>query len=1212
MGKPEKKNGGKTSSSNPGASKSIIEKLQMLRSFIGGNSEFTESDLSACLRQAGFDVEVAAERLMTGQYQPAKKFKRHESVSSSSAKGNGMMSPTSSSALKTPQSKAAPSTTLKTSSVKSISSTKTSLSQSSVSSSSVIVTPRTATPNSKHSPKNTAWLLCQRWVSDGTNLTRNGACKYQETFEITNVGSSATSPSNDASSATNSGTLLRFRLSNMQGSFPKHLAAVLVPLLQAKLVQIEASALMEERHLNIGAHVPFSLTVWILHPPAFFAIFEEVNKTSLSYSKQFFGNKSDSNKRSKTKMTPTEAAFSLLEWAQHGQQIQDLVENYGKNSDESDIDEGNEMVEDETINGNNPQVEEDVPEWAQDVVNQTQNEGEMDTPEGMKDVELQPYQKEALYWMSKREENASEESKSQQLQLLKELAQAGCGNKPTSNSIHPSQPPISCECGPVFVDSHRISASPVAFLLDEYFVNQAEEMSLSMTTNELAHPLWEKRYLCNASKNQAVSFYVHPFFCTASAAPPAPPNPCRGGILADAMGLGKTVMLLSLIQHARIERASGTRGRCCHGSLVVMPLSLLIQWQNEIESKTCLSYLVHHGDAKKPVQGFDDVDVVLTTYGSLQSEYQRHRANKSFNFSNLLSKKWERVILDECHYIKNPATLAAKACGILDAERRWCVSGTIIQNSLEDVYSLMRFLRHEPWCEHGFWKAAITSVADMTVALDRVKRVLGPIMIRRTKKSVDKDGKPILRLPEIDAKTITVQFTPAERQFYEALYRKSFDVFNGFVRKGTVSSSYFKIFALIQRLRQSCSHVALTVKSHMNEEDWSSTLGNSENEACKTNRQDIETAEVTDDSIEPSFLEDLHSKFKSMQSISISGEKGHEDIEDNCEYLTHVAEKLNRAVASQSSELNEECPVCLENIDLETAVITPCLHVFCSDCLLDSLNYLKQKAPGPNSKAFFQNISGDCPNCSEHVEAKKLLKLMQSNGKFVPSFLYENVHASNVPKENFKDEDSYARDALETAVQGSSSAKMEAILKELEKVWEDEPSSRILVFSQFLGFLDLLSTAFTRRKIPHSRLDGKLSLKERMAVINEFGLDSSKSDCGKGSVLLVSMKAGGVGLNLVAANTVFIADPWWNGFVEQQCIDRIHRIGQKASMVRVRKFCVANSIEEQILELQKRKESIANAALRDNGSTDGGDPSEERPSMEDFKLLFQDITGNQH
>jgi len=102
---------------------------------------------------------------------------------------------------------------------------------------------------------------------------------------------------------------------------------------------------------------------------------------------------------------------------------------------------------------------------------------------------------------------------------------------------------------------------------------------------------------------------------------------------------------------------------------------------------------------------------------------------------------------------------------------------------------------------------------------------------------------------------------------------------------------------------------------------------------------------------------------------------------------------------------------------------------------------------------------------------------------------------------------------------------------------------------------------------------------------------------------LISMKAGGVGLNLVAASSVFIVDPWWNAAVEDQCVDRIHRIGQSAKKIYVRKFFVSNSIEERILELQKRKRDVAQAALRDKGTA--GTDGISRPSMDDFKILFQ-------
>ncbi|KAL3928679.1 MAG: hypothetical protein SGARI_004963, partial [Bacillariaceae sp.] len=375
----------------------------------------------------------------------------------------------------------------------------------------------------------------------------------------------------------------------MQGSFPKHLAAVLVPLLQANLIQVEAFALMEERNLNIGAHVPFSLTVWILDPPAFFAVFEQANKASSSYSKQFFGNKAaDNSKKSKPKMTLTEAAFSLLEWAQKGQPLEDLIENYGKDCDSSDESDVEEVVDDKASDGSNPEIEEEMPDWAKDVVNQSRTEGEMATPKGMKGVELRPYQREALYWMAKREQEASEESKSHELSLLNELAQAGStSSATTSNVATAAQAPIHCECGPVIVDSNQISTTPAAFMMDEPVVHHVEDLTSDSSPSELEHPLWEKRYLCNASKTQAISFFVQPFFRKASASPPAPPTPCRGGILADAVVLGKTVMLLSLMQKSKEEKLGGNGFR---GTLVVTPLSLLIQWQNQIQSKTSLTH----------------------------------------------------------------------------------------------------------------------------------------------------------------------------------------------------------------------------------------------------------------------------------------------------------------------------------------------------------------------------------------------------------------------------------------------------------------------------------------------------------------------------------------------------------------------------------------------------------------------------------------------
>ena len=563
-----------------------------------------------------------------------------------------------------------------------------------------------------------------------------------------------------------------------------------------------------------------------------------------------------------------------------------------------------------------------------------------------------------------------------------------------------------------------------------------------------------------------------------------------------------------------------------NSTLVVAPLSLLHQWQEEIEDKTSLSCRVHYGNKNKNTSAigtYDSVDVVLTTYGTLQAEFRSRRdagtvktvPAKTTTILPILSRNWKRVILDECHIIKNHSTMVAKACCLLRAERRWAVSGTIIQNSLEDVFSLMRFLRHEPFCEHAFWSSAVTKTPDFSVALNRVKKILSPIMIRRTKETRDKTGELILTLPEIDSKSVVVQFSLEERQFYEALYRKSFDIFKGFVRSGTASSSWLKIFSLLHRLRQTCSHVALTVKSHLDDSEWTSNIAQSS--SGNDNGSEASTKKVVEDkdSIDQSFLEDLLKKFQCMQNdtpkTTPSQEKNYDSDETKDEYAISVANMLNQAVQSNSLELNEECPICLENISMNDSAITPCLHIFCKKCLSGFLKNNTQSSASMSSSTQEKS----CPVCSKDIDCRKILRMSNSSsGKIQTSFLHQSVHGKAKDSPNVSAEDGGARNTLQTAMKGTSSSKLAAILDELQFVWKKEPGSKVLIFSQFLGFLDIIEKSFESNGIPYGRLDGKLSLKRRMEVLRDFGSEAQQSTPSHnsitGSVLLISMKAGGV------------------------------------------------------------------------------------------------------
>ena len=681
-------------------------------------------------------------------------------------------------------------------------------------------------------------------------------------------------------------------------------------------------------------------------------------------------------------------------------------------------------------------------------------------------------------------------------------------------------------------------------------------------------------------------------------------------------------------------------------TLVVAPLSLIAQWEEEISTKTNLSCLVYYGDTRAgaSTMSFRGVDVVLTTFGTLQGEYLQSTSlsSKAVKPTTLLSHQWERVIVDEAHQIKNPGTAVSKSCCSIKATKRWAVTGTPIQNSLQDVYGLMKFLKHEPWCSKCFWQRAITTTLlttsstasegtasspqdnSMAITMDRVRRLLHPLILRRTKETIGADGKPILTLPPIDAGIVSVHLTEPEREFYTALLDKSQNVFEGLLKAGTASKSWLAIFSLLQRLRQSCDHVALTVKSRFSDNDSNAV------------QEDTEGSDSAENGVNKNFLSNLlqmfaksadqstedHHAAPSSPSTSTSLSPG--CSEPSSAFITQVVKSLTESV-DDGGRIKEECPLCLECPDISSAVLTPCAHTMCLDCLRPVLKQNSQKQGDCSNRPRCRNAlnlkDGSCPVCNTQVEASRIVLFARSttSGDITSQFVGDVPIPEGVPNDSDSvdiDMDPTAATARETllaSLSGGESSKLLAVKRELDAIWKVDSGSKILIFSQYLGFLDILGISLRKECIPVFRLDGQMRLKERVAALDQFnkakgapvrrGEDPGSEEIVRGSVFLASMKAGGVGINLVAASSVFIVDPWWNAAIEDQCINRIHRIGQKAPIVRVRRFVVADSVEEKIVRLQQKKKSMANDIL--DADAEGSDPSSgSKPTLDDFKILL--------
>ncbi len=167
-------------------------------------------------------------------------------------------------------------------------------------------------------------------------------------------------------------------------------------------------------------------------------------------------------------------------------------------------------------------------------------------------------------------------------------------------------------------------------------------------------------------------------------------------------------------------------------------------------------------------------------------------------------------------------------------------------------------------------------------------------------------------------------------------------------------------------------------------------------------------------------------------------------------------------------------------------------------------------------------------------------------------------------------------------------AKLEALLEQLEPLMEE--GQKVLVFSQFVSLLDLLRDELRTRGWPVFFLAGETE--DRGALVRDF--QSAEGN----AVFLISLKAGGFGLNLTAASYVVLFDPWWNPAVEAQAIDRTHRIGQTQKVIAYR-LLIKNSLEEKIRSLQHQKRALANEVLGEENFTN-------QLSLEDFQFLLAD------
>ena len=634
-----------------------------------------------------------------------------------------------------------------------------------------------------------------------------------------------------------------------------------------------------------------------------------------------------------------------------------------------------------------------------------------------------------------------------------------------------------------------------------------------------------------------------------------PSTAARGGFICEQMGLGKTVISLSVVLQNPapdlpesgtevdgykwpppskepsstpgwtqvVKKAAGapsSRGSIfSRGTLVVCNVSLVGQWIDEAKSKLKnpgLVYSYHGGNRTRDASILAEKSIVVTTYATLASDNNYHKKkskDEDAYCSPCEQVRWWRVICDESHVLRATSGQTRSVLN-LQAENKWCVTGTPINTNVMDLKNQLSFIglddlnsmfsllssrmgHHNGGKPTGGRRRRWGGTAHEVGPFNFLMRSL---LIRHTMEQKCREtNRDLMSLPEKTERVIKIDFSADERAEYDKLEAAAKNAYTRLKNsQGTsqLSRHYLRLHSYLLPLRMACSGGPLPEDDPFANDDDDDDAG----------------------------------------SNPVHQMKPGDDI---------------------------ECSICLDALNEPMATqCKPHPHVFCKDCITGII--------GINDDS-----SAACPLCRETVVAKKLCKAI-------------------LPKIKDEDEPAVGEDC-----KAVFKSKFKRLLSELKKIRDNEPNAKSLIFSQFKSTLDYLKEELPKHGFQFRTLEGSMTMTNRAKALRQFQNDPPTT------IFLLSMRAGAVGINLTQANRVFLMEPALNPALEAQAIGRVHRLGQKHK-VEVLRLIMTESVETRMLKLSAKKFGVKFGSDSDddtdNSSGDGAQKNDGDDDDDDRKV----------